>query len=151
MKKLWNIDDYKPDRRGAQIAEALEYLDLPDDFSLLDVACGYGNVLQDVAVNFTDCNPLGIDIEEYDQWGLWDVPFRKVSLQEFIEKDENWDVVIMLNSYRNWKGKSRDNFDAWLERNATYFISSGDNHPKEWNYEEIGLDTHGIPLKLFTL
>lgn len=148
--RLWNVDGYQADKRGSQIAAALEELDLPEDFSILEAACGYGNVLNDIVANFPDCKPLGTDLVSYDEWDLMDVPLEVKPLQDLIKKNQKWDVVVMLNSYRNWEGELKEQFDAWLTKNATYFISSGDNHP-DWPYQEIGLDTHNITLKLFTV
>ncbi len=45
--RIWQIDGYKPDFRGAMISKFLKEKNL-GKFSILDVACGYGHVLDEI-------------------------------------------------------------------------------------------------------
>jgi hypothetical protein len=80
-------------------------------------------------------------------------------LQDFIEQDDTvYDVVMMLNSYRNWKKKSkhvphrdkdRKEFDEWLVKHCKYFITSG----ADLSYEQGEIRGHDYRnmLQLFRL
>ena len=112
-------------------------LSLPSDFSILDIAGGRGVVLNGIAGLFPQCKPTIIDIKKFDyDWRKHRKSIRQLEmpLQEFIKQDNSiYDVVMMLNSYRNWQKKkstpkrtaAREAFDQWLISHAKYFITSG--------------------------
>lgn len=131
---LWGIERFsdKPERM-IFIYEALVKLGLPDNFSIIDIAAGRGVVLNGVAGIFPNCDASILDVVAYPyDWAK--IPRRVkryvMPLQKFIKKsDKVYDVVMMLNSYRNWNadrsGLARKDFNHWLESNAKYFITSG--------------------------
>ena len=77
-------------------------------------------------------------------------------MQKFIKLEGNYDVVLMLNSYRNFSEKrsnqreAKVNFDKWLIENAKYFITSNANLPYK---KEVlgGCDLIDTPLELYHL
>jgi hypothetical protein len=136
---LWGNDGRKRAERIPEIITAIRGLGLPPDFSIVDIACGEGEVLIEIKKEFPECRASGIDILGFPSWPA--IPqFTQMSLQEFIRtSDQKYDVVMMLNSYRNWPDKHE--FDKWIRENAHYFIYSIMG-------SVIGTDTHGYPLIL---
>ena len=165
-KILWGIER-KSDtpERIVFIYEALMKLNLPPDFSILDMAGGRGVVLNAIAGIFPECKPTIVDIRYYEyDWRKFRRQVKQVvtPLQDFIEsKCGVYDVVMMLNSYRNWKDvarrpgtilyrtEARKGFDKWLVEHAKYFITSGADLPYEQG-EIRGHDYRGM-LQLFKL
>ena len=136
---LWGIerDSDKPDRL-IYIYETLVKLNLPNNFSIVDIAAGRGVVLNGLALAFPECRPEINDIYHYKyDWTKITprVKFHVEPLQEFIKSQGGYDVVMMLNSYRNWTGdldgSIQKSFDKWLVNNAKYFITSGSELPYE--------------------
>ena len=101
-------------------------------------------VINGIAGLFPECKPKIIDIREYKyDWSKLRPQVEQVvmPLQNFIKQDDKvYDVVMMLNSYRNWRKKSknaphransRNEFDEWLINHCKYFITSGTDIPYE--------------------
>ena len=144
-KRLWDIERRSDTpERIVFIYEALMKLDLPPDFSIIDIAGGRGVVLNGIVGIFPQCKPTIVDIQRYDyDWRKHHQSIKQVvmPLQDFIKQDDIvYDVVMMLNSYRNWKKKSkhtphrdkaREDFDKWLVGHCRYFITSGADLPYE--------------------
>lgn len=162
-KILWGIER-KSDtpERLVFIYEALMKLNLPPNFSIIDIAGGHGVIINGIAGLFSECRPTIIDIKRYEgDWERLRYRVRKVvmPLQDFIKRKGNYDVVMMLNSYRNWKADkknperiiARNEFDTWLVGHVKYFITSGANLPYEqgdirgWDYKEM-LQLFKLPL-----
>ena len=150
--RFWGIDTNDSPKRIMEIVSAIRKLNLPKDFSVVDIACGYGSVLIGISKDFPESRLLGIDINSYWEWDGHPDKFRKQSVQEFIKIDQEYDVVMMLNSYRNWDGQEKVLFDYWLKKNVRYFITSTEK-TKELDYpnESIGQDSCGFELKLYTI
>ncbi len=159
---LWGIESNSDTpERLIFIYEALVKLNLPSNFSIVDIAGGRGVVLNGIAGIFPECKPTIVDITSYDyDWGKHRQSIKQIvmPLQEFIKvTDEIYDVVMMLNSYRNWgkneklpqRIESKNNFDKWLIEHAKYFITSGATLPYEQG-EIRGYDFKGT-LQLFKL
>lgn len=142
--KLWGIERRSDTpERIVFIYEALMKLNLPSNFSIIDIAGGRGVVLNGLAGLFSECVPTILDIKKYEyDWKRHNKHIRHtvMPLQDFIKQSEEmYDVVMMLNSYRNWKAnkdnpnriEDKNNFDKWLVEHARYFITSGANLPYE--------------------
>ncbi len=76
------------------------------------------------------------------------VHLTQMSVQNLVKNNEHYDVVMMLDSYRNWEGEVKEKFDRWLSKNVTYFITSGENAPR-WHSEKIGEDVKYFPLYFY--
>jgi hypothetical protein len=167
-KYLWGIERRSDTpERLVFIYEALSKLDLAPDFSIIDIACGRAVVIDGLYGLFPKCRPTILDIEKYEyDWAKLKRGIVKLvmPLQEFIQRNNEtvYDVVMMLNSYRNWKGRKyvdkehtqtrgaiKNSFDLWLVDHARYFIASGAELPYERG-EIRGHDFHG-ELQLFKL
>lgn len=142
---IWQNDGEGSINRARDIISALEKLKLPESFRIVDIACGNGKIISEIKQAFPNCEAYGNDILDFD-WGK-DVTFICAPLQEFIKNNKGFDVIIMLNSYRNWEGKEKDDFDVWLKQNTKYFITS-----LPWtNVETIGKDTWDTDMQLITI
>lgn len=119
--RIWNDDELKNDTRGARICELLETLQLEKDFSLVDLACGRGDAVRDIGAHFPEANILGVDIQSFDEWAKGG-RFKKEDMMDFIRQPGRWDVVMLLNSYRNWEGSDKVLFEKWLGEHSRYFI-----------------------------
>ncbi len=160
---LWGIER-KSDtpERLIFIYEALVKLNLPPTFSIIDIAAGRGVVINGLSGIFPECKPYIVDIMKYDyDWGKFSRRIKcfVMPVQDFIKRKCGiFDVVMMLNSYRNWSEevgtsheikRGRNDFDEWLIKHAKYFITSGAKLPYEQG-EIRGHDFKGV-LQLFKL
>jgi hypothetical protein len=147
-RRIWGLEPYYDPGRAIQIHEAIKGLKIK---TVIDMACGVGIVAESLAWvipgHFTQ-----FDIEEYPEWEFLKIKPTKADLFQFIKEDTKFDLVLMLNSYRNWDEEPRKEFNGWLKRNAKYFITSyeGEN-PVCDNWSVIGKDVKGHSLKLYTL
>ena len=121
-QSIWGINKNYEAYRIVPIYYALKDLDLPSNFTIVDIACGHGIIIDAVASLFRECRALAVDINEYPEWAHLGVRKRVISIQEFIKQGRQFDVVMMLNSYRNWIGQDKDEFDEWVKKNVRYFI-----------------------------
>lgn len=88
------------------------------------------------------------DINAYPEWKHLSVESEVKDVMDFVKEDKKYDLVLFLNSYRNWDDESRRKFDKWLNNNAKYFITSGNSRE---GGEIIGNDGRGFPLKLYEI
>jgi len=156
--RLWGIERRSDTpERLIFIYEALTKLNLPPDFSIIDIAGGRGVILNGIAGAFPECHPEILDIVEYKyDWRKFrpNIVIHVIPLQDFIKDKNNkiYDVVMMLNSYRNWKNidhQIRIDFDRWLTEHAKYFITSGATLPYERG--EIRGNDYKMQLQLFKM
>jgi hypothetical protein len=145
MSIIWGIEPVNDDKRADCIIAALQNFEWE---SMVDIACGEGVVPRYVKKEFPDHEVAGVDINQYRTWGGERARFIQMPLQEFIRDDRMWDVVVMLNSYRNWEGPEKQAFNAWLDAKAKYFITSGKFRR---GGTRIGMDLHDFPIKLYKL
>jgi len=149
-ERIWGLNIQVDPGRAIQIYEAIKDLKVK---SVLDIACGLGLVVESLHW-VMDCDMEHFDIEPYKEWDRLRVKPSVKNLFDFIKEDKPYDVVLFLNSYRNWDEEPRKKFNDWLRRNAKYFITSGDYGPKE-EYTVIGEDYHNdydkYQLKMYTL
>ena len=129
---------------------------LRSDFTILDLCCGDAMVLNHVARKFPECKAYGTDIAKFDYHKLLveNATVYGVALQDVIsfEPPARIDVVMMLNTFRQWEHAGLTKEDAelpeWVEEwlrlyahrsilTATHRqISSFRN--KKWTVTEIG-------------
>lgn len=143
-ERIWGLEPYYDPGRAIEIYEAVKDLHIT---SIVDIACGVGIVLESLAwVIDADCEQF--DIEEYPEWKHLVIRPTKRDLTEFIKTDEKFDLVLMLNSYRNWDEEPRERLNQWLIRNAKYFITGGEYGPNKYG-KVIGTDVKGHKMKLY--
>jgi len=144
----WGIQDQYAQGRMIEIAIALKKLELKSDFRLVDIACGHGLIADGLKWVFPDAKIEQFDYtDEYPEWSHLSVKPYNLDVETLMkrdDKDEHFDVVLFLNSYRNWT--MQNEFNEWLKNHARYFITSGRE-----DGEVIGMDTVNKPLKLITL
>lgn len=141
-ERVWGLEPYYDPGRMIQIYEAIKDLNIK---RVVDVACGVGLIAEGLSWVIPYTTFQQFDIEEYPEWQHLRVKPTVRDLNEFIKTDESFDLVLMLNSYRNWDDEPRGRFNEWLSRNAKYFISSGIDG------KVIGKDVKGHDLVLKTL
>lgn len=144
--RFWHIEETYDPGRAIPIYEAIKNLEVT---SILDVACGEGLVLETLSW-VMPIKMEQFDIISYPEWEKLKVKPKVKDLKDL--EDEKYDLVMMLNSYRNWEESDREQLNDWLKRNAKYFITSyeGENHISD-NWSTIGQDVKGHSLKLYTL
>ena len=143
-ERVWGLEESYDAGRMIPIYLAIKDRNVK---SILDVACGVGLIADGLTWMWDDRDIEQFDIIEYPEWrGLKVKPFKK-DVMDFIKEDKHYDVVMFLNSYRNWDKKEQ--FNEWLKRNARYFITSGANLP--YKKEIIGKDVKGHNLELYTI
>lgn len=141
-------DDF---RRNKYIIEELRSIYGDNPFTVLDLACGLANILSEISAIFPNSSCSGVDVVDYEERYPGRYAFLEQKVQDFIrETDKEFDVVIMLESYRNWDwetgdklkrygGKFRNEFDNWVRRHAKHFIFTGDS---KWESRSIGKDDY---------
>ena len=146
-ERIWGIEKEYDAGRIGYIYDALKKL--PHNFSLVDVACGEGIIADGIQYLFPEARVSQFDIVSYQEWGHLRVKPYQMNVDDFMKRDEKYDVVMFLNSFRNWEEKERGTFIEWLKRNARYFITSGQDIG--FAKETIGKDVKGYSLDMYTL
>ena len=110
---------------------------LPNSFSVLDIACGDGIVLWQIQKSFPNAACYGIDCNKgnfpaHAMVERGGVRLYKAYIQHLFRNDVRhpFDVVLMLNTYRDWKAADLRGHEIdlpelanhWFERNALYVI-----------------------------
>jgi len=138
--KIWDLESRsdRPDRI-IYIYEAIKKLNLPKDFSVVDIACGHGVVANGLIKLFSGSKITITDIRAYSEWLNISNKIKKIEmpLQLFIDSEygeKMYDVILMLNSYRfmttkkNGKrgieGIAREKLDEWILNHCNYFLTS---------------------------
>lgn len=131
----------RPFSRPAMIVTFLKRLCenkiLPEDFSVLDIACGDGIVLWQIQKAFPQSACYGVDCNkgQFPAHAMVErdgVRISKAYIQHLFKSDseEPFDVVLMLNTYRDWKAADLrgheidlpDLANHWFERNGRYLV-----------------------------
>lgn len=139
--KYWGLEPTYDAGRMIAIYEAIKELPIT---SMIDVACGTGIIADGLQWMMPNIAVEQFDIESYPEWQHLRVKPWQQDVLEFCKQEKQYDLVLFLNSYRNWDADTRGIFDSWLKRNARYFIHSG-----EGEGTHIGLDVKGHTLKLY--
>lgn len=150
-KQIWGINKNYDAYRIVPIYHALKDLGLPSNFKIVDIACGHGIIIDAISSLFKECKALAVDIQEYPEWAHLGVNKRVISLQEFIKQGRQFDVVMILNSYRNWIGQDKEEFDEWVKKSAKYFITSSDNFKYYQEKKIIGKDCKKFDLFIYKI
>lgn len=162
--KIWGAD-----RRVSNldcivyIYEAIKRLNLPEDFSMIDMACGNGLIIDTLARVFPKMKATIMDAREYPTWSKMKKSNRKVKLpiQLFIKKEKHnkYDIVMILDTYRMWKPSDpfKVELDGWILKHAKYFLTSG----AKWTYPQLPIQGYDLgygggnrqdyPLELYKL
>ena len=155
--KIWGEDiedsSFHPLSRIEAIKKALKKIPYP--LSYVDLCCGRGEVIKELAKDFQDVCFLGIDLESYPEWKQ-DCPsnviYQVMDMEEFFKLGRSYTVCSMLNTFRNWPKeylKVRDTLYDWLRGNVDYFITSiglGPDTTFPYAYEFVGIDAGGYKL-----
>lgn len=154
--RIWG-DDTKdhPFTRIESIAKALRSI-YPNSFKYLDLCCGEGDVIIELARVFTDSQFFGLDMTKYPEWEYAprNITFKCMYLQDYIKYSmDQMDVVSLLNTHRNWPEEMKqvkEDLYKWLPTHCMYFITSITNKDIKvpFNYGFIGTDTASYPLIL---
>lgn len=147
--KIWENDGRESTTRGGEIIKEIKSLldgnRIQADFRIIDVASGNANMLAAIFAAFPDCRASAIDYVKFPEWQAHDFPCIQMSIQDFMHMDDGkYDVVMMMNSYRNWRGSEKEEFDRWVQEHARYFLTS-------LNAKHIGEDTFDLPMMLFDI
>jgi hypothetical protein len=110
---------------------------LPQNFSVLDIACGDGIVLWQIQKSFPQSACYGVDCNkgQFSAHSMVEgegVRLYKAYIQHLFKNDSEqpFDVVLMLNTYRDWKAADLRGHEIdlpglanrWFERNGIYVI-----------------------------
>ena len=127
--------DYDDERsRPYQIVHYLLGLNLPHEYTILDLLCGDALILEEIARWFIGWRAYGIDLQlaEIDTRGRFRPALYEVALQRLLESTppRKLDIVMMLNTYRGWEyarlqEEDKDlpaKTDAWLQANCEMAI-----------------------------
>jgi hypothetical protein len=131
----------RPTSRPAMIIGFLKKLSqsgaLQRDFSVLDIACGDGIVLWQIQKSFPEAACYGVDcnkgkfpahsIVERDGVRLYQAYIQHLFKNDCLQR---FDVVLMLNTYRDWKAADLRGHEIdlpelanrWFERNGVYVV-----------------------------
>ncbi len=110
------------------IKQACEMMVLRNNFSAIELACGYGDLLQYIHLWYPEAQLLGVDIRDYSNYFLSrGIPFRQEDLLDYIQSEEGqsstWDLLLMINSYRGaMDDKSRLELHNWIFGHTRYFL-----------------------------
>jgi hypothetical protein len=140
---IWNLQKEYEAGRMIEIYEAIK--DLPID-SIVEVACGYGTISDGLKWVFPNKDISQFDVFENEAWSHLRVKPYIYDVLDFMKSDEKYDLVIFLNSFRNWNLQSE--FKDWLKTHAKYFISSEIGEP---GVQVIGTDGRNHALQLWKI
>jgi len=89
--------------------------------SIVEIACGYGIVADGLRWVMPGCEITQFDMFPNPEWTHLKVSPFIMDVNEFIKTDKHYDLVIFLNSYRNWDFK--EEFNKWLEKKCRLLYS----------------------------
>ena len=133
------VDDphSRPNRMVRLIARLRDVGVVPADFSLVDIACGDGLILLELKRRFPESSCFGVDLNAgvfpaHREAEAAGVVMRRVLIQDLFAAaaPRQFDLALMLNTYRGWENadlpeEDRDlprAADAWLEANARLIV-----------------------------
>ena len=91
--------------RYPKIINLLKKINLPADFTLIDLGCGHAGVLQEMRTTFPQSNLYGVDVYSFESakvlhdeevCEIYNLDFMKL-----LELDFKCDVALMLNLYHH--------------------------------------------------
>ncbi len=131
MTPLWaaRLDSYCSDPELLPLVDkTFALIQLPEDFSLVEFACGVGFFLKYIHKQFPKANLLGIDIRDFAfDLKAYDVLFKQQDMMLYMEskegKESQWDMVVMFDTYRAWHDSDTDLFHTWLKGHTKYFLT----------------------------
>jgi len=144
----WNLDH--PNSRSGSITRTLRELVtndlLPHQFSVLDLCCGDGVILQYIARMFRSSHCFGIDLLRYPTHRMAErsgASFYHAPLQLLVDNEppQIVDVCMMLNTFRGWDRADLDSqteYDlpqktlAWMQRHCRYVFLTVNREQVEW-------------------
>jgi SAM-dependent methyltransferase len=91
--------------RYSKIINLLKKINLPADFTLIDLGCGHAGVLQEMRTTFPQSNLYGVDVypsesaKAYHDAGICEI--YNLDFMKLPELDFKCDVALMLNLYHH--------------------------------------------------
>lgn len=142
--RIWGPDDSVPITKGESLGviRAIKWLyPEPQEFTLLDIACGNAGLLQHISDAFPLADLTGIDLKRYNTWPSSQYHLHLIvkTVQELNDNDPYYDTILTMNTIRNWsptRGIQNADFqptlEAWLTKHGTYIIADGITYPTPW-------------------
>ena len=140
--RIWGLQPKYDSGRMIHIYEAIKDKEVK---SIIDIACGYGIVADGLRWAMPEAEIEQFDLFENQEWAHLDIKPYVMDVVDFVKTDKKYDVVLFLNSFRNWQYQAE--FKEWLKGHAKYFISSEIGE----EVEIIGEDGSGHKLELWKL
>jgi ubiquinone/menaquinone biosynthesis C-methylase UbiE len=143
--RYWNLNDRNETERYVYI-----YRELGAGFSgsIVDIGCGSGTIISKLQEKYPEAQCIGVDIDTHSLWIESKAKMIQMDIMDFIKQDNKYDVVLMLNSFRNWNSPERLVFTEWLDKHADKFITST-NLP--YRKTVIGKDYHNVDLESYEI
>lgn len=134
-------------RLGYMVSEKL----LPHDFSVIDIACGDGLILQAIKKSFPQSRCYGIDInkgnvDEHRMVQAMGVELYRIPIQGLFDRvpEEMFDISMMLNTYRGWNAAGLRESEADLPDKADYWLRVSSRFSiltvNDWNMSRLSKD-----------
>ena len=102
---------------------------LKENFTILDLCSGPGELLREISNKWNKCKPYGNDIftSEFNDFSLnkkTKIKIYKFPFQELFKHKLNKkiDIITMFNSYRALPEEVKNSIDDWCSNNCKYFI-----------------------------
>lgn len=90
----------------SQARELIELIDIQEDFSILDIGCGYGNIIAELAQSIPNGKAIGIDISQnmislanatYPSSHFKNLHFMNVDAEKMSFPEMSFDLIICTN------------------------------------------------------
>ena len=124
-----------------------------ENFDCMELCCGNGIIVDALSALFPEARFEATDIKKHTEWEHLRIEPELISFQSIMKRNRNYDIVIMLDTYRNWMKytKTRDKFDKWIAKHTKYFITSisDDNKTLLFDYKVIGRDNRNKSLVIY--
>lgn len=138
MASHWSPDGgvYPNKNRIIGLIEIIKEFNLEPTFSLLDLACGTGELLYMLKDIFPQASFTGIDIQPYIDWRKEGVSFIKYDIDEYIQDVEcDFNILMALNTIYTLRRDQQAVLFTWAARGkGKYFITDvgGGLKAKHW-------------------
>jgi ubiquinone/menaquinone biosynthesis C-methylase UbiE len=112
------------------IMSGIKKLDLPPNSKILDICCGLPILLTEIKKEFPKFKLYGIDVytneianfEEYNKdCEIFKFPFQML-FDETYRDNMDFDLIIMINSFRAFEDEDKENILAWSKNNGKLFM-----------------------------
>lgn len=127
-----NTDPHSRSYRMVRLVGGLRDAGLvPEDFALVDIACGDGLILLELKRRFPQSRCFGVDLNAgvfpaHKDAEAEGVVLRRVLIQDLFAAPapQPFDLALMLNTYRGWENADLSDADRDLPRMADEWMSA---------------------------